>query len=276
MSVNNFIPTVWSAKLLKQLDESHVCVNVCTREYEGEIKQKGDTVKINSIGDISISSYTKNSTSLSIETLEDASTHLTIDQAKYFAFEVDDIDAVQSNVNYMPRAIEKAGVALSDTADAVVAQLYSEAGITESDATFDQDTVFDVVATIREDMLVANVPANARIFWIIGPKAYSEVLEGKIETLTDNVTEIENGMVGRLYGLDIYVSNNLQNDNTASDPTYRSLAGTYDSIAYAEQIRSVEAYRPESSFSDAVKGLHLYGAKVIRPDQLIDYTLNLA
>lgn len=264
MSLDNFIPTVWSGRLLKQLDRKHVLVNVCNRDYEGEISDLGDTVKINSIGDISVNDYTKNSTSVSAETLTDASTQLSIDQSKYFAFQVDDVDQVQQKPKVMNRAMDKAGVALADTADSYVAGLHGDAG-TSLTADLDSVTIFDALADIKGSLMENDVPASMDLWYVIDPHTYTDAIADEIEDSTDNVERIREGSVGRLYGFDIFVSNNLKYNS--SDPY--TLAGTYDAIAYAEQINSVEAYRPESKFADAVKGLHLYGSKVIRPKQLV-------
>lgn len=272
MSLENFIPTVWSSRLLKQLDESHVFVNLANRDYEGEISQKGDTVKINSIGDISVSDYNKNSTSISPETLSDASTILEIDQSKYFAFEVDDIDQVQGNVPVMNRAMDKAAIALSDTADEYIADMYGDAGLSASEDWSSDTDVQGAAGKIKEKLWEQNVPTNANIWWVVNPEIYHDALQDIVADLSDNVGEVRRGEVGSIYGIDVYVSNNLTGDGT-SGTEYETLAGTEDAIAYAEQINKVEAYRPEDSFSDAVKGLHLYGAKVIRPEQLVNLSV---
>ncbi len=270
MSLDNFIPTVWSSRLLTQLDENHILVNVTNREYEGEIQNAGDVVKINSIGDISVSDYTKNSTSISPETLSDASTQLEIDQSKYFAFEVDDIDQAQQKPQVMQRAMDKAGLALSDTADSYVAGLYGDAGISPSEEDWSGTIDLQGAAKkIKQNLMENNVPESARIWWVVPPDVYTDAIVDVVSDLSDNVEELRNGVVGSVYGIEILVSNNLTGDGT-DGTEYQTMAGTYDAIGYAEQINKVEGYRPEDSFSDAVKGLHLYGAKVIRPEQLVN------
>lgn len=269
MSLENFIPKVWSSRLLQQLDEQHILVDVTNREYEGDIQNAGDTVKINSIGDIAVNDYTKNSTTISPETLSDASTQLTIDQSKYFAFQVDDIDQAQQRPKVMQRAMDKAGIALSDTADSYIAGLYGNAGVTPSKE--DWSSTIDVQSAakkIKKGLMENNVPEGADIWWAVTPEIYTDSLQDVVADLSDNVEELRNGVVGSIYGINVMVSNNLEGDGT-SGTEYQTMAGTMDAIGFAEQINKVEAYRPEDSFSDAVKGLHLYGAKVIRPEQLV-------
>ena len=122
MSVDRFIPSLWAATLLENLNDAHVAVNLCNRNYEGDISQMGDTVRITSIGRVTISNYTKNSTSITPETLDDSQQVLTVDQAKYFAFEVDDIDArqVRDDGALMDVAMRDAAWGLGDAADTSV------------------------------------------------------------------------------------------------------------------------------------------------------------
>src|SRR5688572_6259828 len=118
-----FIPTVWAARLLTALDKSLVYgqANVCNRDYEGEIREAGNTVKIGSIGDVTIGNYTKDTDITAPETLTDSEQLLEIDQAKYFNFFVDSIDRAQQNVNVLDEAMRRAGYKLNDAADGFIA-----------------------------------------------------------------------------------------------------------------------------------------------------------
>jgi len=269
MSLDNFIPKVWSSRLLKQLDKNHVFVSLCNREYEGDIGNVGDTVKINSIGDITVNSYVKNSTSISPETLSDAATFLEVDQSNYFAFEVDDIDQAQQKPKVMQRAMDKAAIGLADEADSYIAGLYGDAGLSPSEE--DWSSTIDIQSAagkIKQNLWEQNVPTNANLWWVVNPEIYHDALQDVVSDLTDNVQEFRSGAVGSIYGIDIYVSNNLTGDGT-NGSEFQTMAGTMDAIAYVEQINKVEGYRPEDGFTNAVKGLHVYGAKVIRPEQLV-------
>jgi len=117
MTLSNFIPNVWSARLLETLNKAHVYANLANRDYEGEIGALGDTVKINSIGRVTIGAYTKNTDISAAETLTDAQTTLTIDTAKYFNFQVDDIDKVQTKPKVMDAAMRDAGWGVADAID---------------------------------------------------------------------------------------------------------------------------------------------------------------
>jgi len=269
MALENFKPTLWASRLLKQLDENYVLVALCNRDYEGQISGKGDTVKISSIGDISVNDYSS-TTTVSFEQLEDAQTKLEIDQSKYFAFEIDDIDQAQQKPKVMGKAMQKSAQAVADVADSYIAGLYGDAGITPPEEDWNSDlSISDAVKKIRQNLWENNVPRNARIWWTVNPEIYHMGLSDLVADLSDNVDEIKNGNVGSVYGIDLHVTNQLTGDGSESDP-YQTMAGTSAAMSYAEQINKTEAYRPEDSFSDAVKGLHLYGAKVTRPEQLVN------
>lgn len=271
MSVATFIPEVWAAALQSSLKKSLVFAGpgVVNRTYEGEISDLGDTVTINSVSRPTISTYTPNSTSITAETLTTAQRKLIVDQAKYFAFEVDDVDARQARNSggLMGEAMDEAGYGLRDVADQYVAALHS--GV---DASNDLGTVSITSAALAVTNLIslkqkldeANVPQEGR--WVIvTPWYHSLLLQDDRFVRVDasgSAEALRNGTVGRAFGFDVLVSNNVV--NTTGDD-YAIMAGYPGAIAYAEQINKVEAYRPENSFSDAVKGLHLYGAKLVRP-----------
>jgi N4-gp56 family major capsid protein len=270
--LNSFIPQVWSAQLLVSLKKALVFAQegVVNRDYEGEIRAAGSMVKINSIGSINVGNYAKNSTSLALQTLDDNQTQLLIDQAKYFNFAIDDVDKAQQNPKVMAQAMAEAAYALRDLADGYVAGLATEAaagnvlggaGGTVLNVGNAYDSLVDLSVVLDEN----NVPAEGR--WVVVP-AWVHGLLLKDERFTqagplgDSV--ITNGKVGNAAGFTILTSNNV---TKTADPTpvYSVMAGYRGAISYAEQISQVEAYRPESKFADAVKGLHLYGAKVVRP-----------
>jgi hypothetical protein len=117
MSVNNFIPEIWSGRVFQSLRKAHVFGDVVNRDYEGEISQAGDTVHINSLGPITIAAYTKNSTSITPETLADTDMMLKIDQADYFAFQVDNIDKRQAQADILSAGMDIAADGLADTSD---------------------------------------------------------------------------------------------------------------------------------------------------------------
>lgn len=278
MSLNNFIPQIWSARLLENLNKSHVFVGLCNRNYEGEIKGYGDQVKINSIGRVTIGDYAKNTDINDPEVLTDAQRILMINQGKYFNFQIDDVDKAQQNPKVMNEAMKEASYALADTSDQYIASLYTEALEANTIGTDDAPTTF-AAATDAYNSLVkvsvildeANVTKSGR--WIVVPAWYHALLlmdNRFVQAGTSTADSVlRNGEVGRAAGLNVYVSNNV----AATGDVFKVMAGYEQTMSYAEQIVKVEAYRPEKRFSDAVKGLHVYGAKVVRPDTLAVMTV---
>lgn len=270
MALDNFIPSVWSANVHKGLEVAHVAVMLSNRSYEGEIRQAGDRVKVNMFADPTIASYTKNVTAISPENLSASQRELVVDQAKYFAFEVDDIDAAQSNMGLIAEPTRRSGYKLADTADAYILGLYAQAGNAQNSDSVPIDLVStnveEEILAIGEAMNNAGVEQEGR-FIIIAPWVLTKLVLAGLTTKTMNDVLWENGKVGRVLNFDISVSPNVSKNSASWDKT-RNIAGIRnESIAYAEQIVKVEAYRPENAFSDAVKGLHLYGAKIMRPDK---------
>ncbi len=274
MALENFIPTVWSARLLENLRKSLVYgqTGVVNRDYEGDIRDVGDTVRINAIGAITVSDYTKNMDITAPEVLQDASLLLRIEKAKYFNFAVDDIDRVQQRPKVMDAAMREAAYALRDAADQyIAAQMVAEAGVfLGSDASPNVlDTAakaYELLVSIGVELDEQNVPRAGR--WVVVPPwVYGLFLKDDrfVKAGTAQSDQVlANGEVGRAAGFMILESNNVP----VSASKYRVLAGTSAACAYAEQILKVEAYRPERRFADAVKGLHVYGAKVVRPQAL--------
>ena len=271
MSVDRFVPSLWAATLLENLNDAHVAVNLCNRNYEGDISQSGDTVRITSIGRVTIDNYVKNTTSISPETLDDSQQVLTIDQAKYFAFQVDDVDArqVRDDGALMDVAMRDAAWGLGDAADtSVLAAMQSQGdtgnalgaltiGTSNVDA---YENIVDLAVKLDEN----NVPRQGR--WCIIPPWYHGWLQKNANFVSygtqANREDLENGIIGAAAGMRIVVSNNLPSVSTGRNYV---IAGHEMGVTYAEQINSVEAYRQQDAFSDAVKGLHLYGYKITRP-----------
>jgi len=267
MACDNFVPDVWSARILKTLQKSLVAGSIVNTDYEGDITQAGDTVKINSVGAPTVASYVKNSTSISPEELSDAQTKLEIDTAQYYAFKVDDVDKAQQLPGVMDEAMRQAAYALKDEADQDILELYGDAGVTSALGTTAVPidiTSVNILATLNKvarKLDDVNVPRDGR--WMIIPPWLNERLVLS-KVMVDNSKTNDtyaNGFVGRVAGFDLRMSNNVYN----SASKFKILAGVKRAISFAGQITSTEAYRPEASFSDAVKGLYVYGCKVVYP-----------
>ena len=264
MSLQNFIPSVWSARIQQGLEKRYVLGNIVNRNYEGDISGFGDQVRINSIGDITVGDYVKNSTVITPEQLSSTQQILDIDQSKYFAFYVDDVDAAQTKPKVMDEAMRKASNALTDTADQFIAAFVNDAGITVTNAAVAKENVLELFAEVSQKLTDEHNPREGR-FIVIPAWLEGVMVRAGIELDTSNSTVLSEGFIGRFMGFDVMVSTNLETDEDAT----LAMAGTREAITFAEQIVSVEGYRPESSFSDAVKGLHVYGGRVVEPNALV-------
>lgn len=281
MALNSFIPEIWSARLLHNLNKTLIYgqTNVINRDYEGEIRNYGDTVRINSIGRVTVGDYAKNNNMAAPETLTDAQTTLTIDQSKYFNFQIDDIDKIQQYPKLMDAAMQEAAYALANTADQFIAGHYVDvaAGNTIGDDTTPEaptaQTAYELLVDLSVLLDENDIPPTGR--WVIVPPWYEGLMLKDDRFVKSGVLPAEqrllNGIVGQAAGFTVLKSNNVPNTASAK---YKIVAGHSMAWSFAEQASQVEAYRPESRFADAVKGLHLYGAKVIRPSALAVLTAN--
>lgn len=273
MSVQNFIPTVWSAKLNESLKKSLVFGNVVNSDYQGDAKF-GNTVKINTIGAITIGDYDKATGTGDPQELDSSQTSLLIDQQKFFNFKVEDIDAAQANVNLLEGAMVEAGYGLADVADQYIASLYTEAALAIGDDTTPKvptkDNAYDHLVDLGVLLSENNVPKSDR--FVVVPEFFYGLLQ-KDPRFTKDANVLATGYIGNVNGMQVFTSNNVANTSGAK---FKVMAGHRSAIAFASQVDSVEAYRPEKSFSDAVKGLQVYGAKVIKPKALAVMTVNKA
>lgn len=281
MTLNNFIPNIWSSKLLESLKKAHVYSQsgVVNTDYQGDITV-GSVVKINSFGSVTIKPYVKNVPIDAPEILSDAQTSLTIDQAMYFNFGVDDVDVAQQQPKVMTSAMAQAAYDLADVADIYVADtMYAGAAVdntigTDASAivpnTTAGTTAYDYLVDMSTVLSDANCPKQGR--WIIVPPWFTAKL-AKDDRFTNisasgSPEALRNGIISRVAGFDVLESLNVPVVTTGGKDNSKIVAGHSMAMSFAEQIKKVEAYRPPDSFSDAVKGLHLYGAKVVRPSCL--------
>ena len=268
MAFTNFIPEVWSARLLEHLDNVHVYSALLNRDYEGDIRAYGDTVHINQIGDIAINDYTGEDLAAP-EELDSTMMELKIDQAKYFNFQVKDIDNAQSNPKVVDAAMQRASYNINDVIDNYLAGLLLagvKSGSTITAQTLTSANAYDYLVDLGVLLNEHNVPMLGR--WVVIPP-WSHGLLLKEERFVGNGTGynqaiLQGGWVGDAAGFRIHLSNNVPE----SAGSYSVIAGTNAAGSFAEQLVELEAYRLEKNFSDGLKGLHVYGAKVTQPDGL--------
>jgi N4-gp56 family major capsid protein len=279
MAITNMLPQIWSARILAKLEKNLVFAQpgVVNRDYEGDIRADGDRVHIHSFNDLTVSSYTKNSTTISYENLTDSRVTLLIDQSKYFAFSIDDIDAAQMRPELIDAASDRAAYQLAEVADSYVASLYSGASTSSPDNTietsqFTSTNVYQKFVDLSVLMDQVNLPQDQR-FAVVPPWVKGLLLQNS-SFLAAKSEAVLNGEVGQIAGIRLLVSNNVKTTGT-SPVVSHMMAGHPSGLAYAEQIVNVEGLRLEGSFADAVRGLHLYGAKVLDGARLFDLQANL-
>jgi len=262
MAFTNFIPEVWSARLLEHLDNVHVYAALMNRDYEGDIRAFGDTVHINQIGNITINDYTGDDIAAP-EELDSTLMELKIDHAKYFNFQIRDVDNAQSNPKVVDAAMQRASYGINDVVDRYLASLLLEgakAGNVKTVADLSSDNAYDYLVDLGVLLNENNVPMLGR--WVVVPPWFHGLLLKDPRFVGNgtgyNQAILQGGWVGDAAGFRIHLSNNVP----VSSGTYSVIAGTNAAGSFAEQLVELEAYRLEKNFSDGVKGLHVYGAKV--------------
>ena len=255
MAVTNFIQQIWSKKIQDDLELKCKLVDNCLRDYEGDCKY-AQSVKILGVGEPTIGAY-DGTKDIDIEDLSDKGQILTIDQANYFAFYVDDIDQAQSVPGLKEKYQEKAVHGLAVARDTYIANLIKGAANSTTATALTQDAVKEAI----DEAIVALRERNFDEAGVIEitPAVYNVFKNCLITLSTDNPSYIKNGKVGVYDDFDVIMSNNMAKDSTHA---YCDIRGK-KAIAFAGQINEVEALRAEKRFKDIVRGLDTFGAKVI-------------
>ena len=253
MAVTNFIQTIWSKKIQDDLELKCKLVDNCLRDYEGDVKY-AQSVKILGVGEPTIGDYT--GADIEIEEMSDRGQLLTIDQAKYFAFYVDDVNKAQSVPGLAERYQEKAVHGLAVARDTYVAELIQGATnkttVTMTEEGFKKG-VDDAIVALRnrnfdEEGVIEITPAGYNLF------------KNHLITLSTNNPEyIKKGIVGMYDNMEVIMSNNLKTPGCVRGKK---------AIAFAGQINEVEALRAEKKFKDIIRGLDTFGAKVIDENRI--------
>ena len=267
MSYQNFIPTLWAEEIMKERDDVIVAAKLCNRDYEGMIKNKGDKVKINGVGRPTIHDYDDVTGLHDAERLPDQSTLLEITEQKAFHFYVGNIDRRQAQGDLMSAEKTEAAAALAEVEDSFIYELAAkDAGITEAVAELTATNVMSTIAKTLTKLWTNKVPRNEKIYLEVSPSFVEKLMLANVLVNTDNSKIITGGAVGTLkvFNIEVYMSTNLKHDTTNGD---YCVARTRKAITFADQITEVRAYEPDRHFGEAVKGLQVYGAKVIRPKE---------
>jgi len=271
MSFENFKPTLWSTRYINNTDKRLVFNQVVDTSWE---IVGGKAMKINEIGDVSVTDYT--STGVTFQDIPDAQKEFPIDQKKKFAFQIKDVDKAQMNVGLMDGSMKKAAFSMGDTIDSYIAGKYTEAGITNATNLGSATTGLDLYANMMPDLItymqryLKEANAHERP-WCVAPPWFMQLIGYGMYTYGakqfDTPGAVNDAPLSGAFpfmGFDFYESNNVSNDGT----DYRIMFGTRDAIGFKMQLEEIEAVRLENYFSDGIKGLSMYGSKVIRPDHL--------
>lgn len=295
----NFIPEIWSGKLIENFYDATVLAAIANTDYEGEIKNQGDTVNIRTIPNITIRDYVKGQ-SLVVENPDKPKLQLVIDKGEYFACVEDDIDRVQSDVKLMDmwskdaseqmkikidqRVLTDILPDIASTNKGATAGAVSGAfnlGTTGSPLTVSKDgaggttSVTDLVVDMGTVLDEANCPEQNR-FLIIPARMAGLIKKSELKdaSLTgDSQSPLRNGRLGMIDRFTIYVSHNLK---VTSSTKYSIIAGTKMGFTFASQMTEMETIRSETTFGDIIRGLQVYGYKVVKPEALVESVVSFS
>lgn len=265
-----FIPEVWAAQLVVALERAQVFASpvVVNRDYEGDVNGPGDTVHVTSLVDPTIRDYSPH-TDIEVDEIDDTDDTFTVDQAKYFSFDVDDLEkrqALDGGVA-LTEQTRKAAYLLRSQIDTFVGQKIADgASVTEQvGALSDPSEAYEILVLLSQRLDEHDVPENGR-YAVVAPDFYSQLLlDNRFVGAGTSGAVLNNGLVGTATGFTILKSNN----SPAGDTGKLVVAGNNRAVTYAEALTEVESARRELRFADLVKGLVVYGSKVWRPEQVV-------
>ncbi|MBR6783986.1 MAG: hypothetical protein IKM32_04760 [Clostridia bacterium] len=263
MANYNSIEKIIAAEVLRTNEDNLLANTICNTDFAGDIKNRGDSVTFIGLNDPTVYDYTG---SITYEDIDDSALQLLIDQDKAFSFKVKDIDALRSSIGLEDSQTKRASYMLKNEVDGYVFALYGEAGNTLSAVTATPENVLQTVAEMKQKLEEANVP-DGRTWIVVPPFIKTKLMLAGVKF------QINNGVNGTgavaftdELGCDIFVSNQL----AKSGSNTMMLAGSYSAIAYAEQVLETQVLdRLENSFDKAVRGRLVFGAKVIKPKELV-------
>jgi len=287
----NFIPEIWSGKLIENFYDATVLAAISNTNYEGEIRRMGDTVNIRTTPEISIKTYVKGQT-LSVENPDKPKIQLVIDKGEYFACIEDDVDKVQSDVNLMDtwskdasermkikidqRVLTDILPSISSSNKGASAGRISgniDLGTTGSPVAITKTNVLEYIVDIGTVLDEANCPEGDR-FLIIPAKMAGMIKKSDLKdaSLTgDSVSVLRNGRLGMIDRFTVYMSHNL----SVTSGKFSLIAGHKMGFTFASQMTEMESLRAESTFGNVIRGLQVYGYKVVKPEALAQGIITL-
>jgi hypothetical protein len=268
-----FIPEIWSAKILDDKKKAHVFGALANTDYEGEIRSAGDKVRIPQVGHPTVNDYTRNNfaTGLTLESPNVASMYLTVDQEKYVNLGIDEIDIVQSKPTFMDKISQNMAYQFAQTQDSFIAGLYGQAGITSTSnsatsyVTIGSSNVKTEFLLMHKAFDVANVQRQDR-YMVVPPALVYELTDAGILEQSNNDQAWRDGIVPNAYGWNLFMSNNVSIPSTDTDQ-FRIICGVgKESITIAEQITKMkmgDLTDAQKGFGTYLAGLHVYGARLM-------------
>lgn len=266
-TITNFQQTIWSKSILRSLEKITSLRNHCNFQYEKDSKNAKE-VKILSVNRPTIRTYVPG-TAITRESATDSSQLLQLNQYRYFNFEVEDIVKAQSVPGLMEALTDEAGKGLAEEGDKYVADVVKQ-GVAGGEITASESitlTKENAMASVEDGFatLYGNDCKVSDMFYLeLAPKVFTTYRQSLTELSTNNPEILKKGAVGKINNAYVCIENLLPNDGT----DYFNILRTDKAIAFAEQIDKVEHYRPEDAFTDAVKGLYVFGAKIVRPKEI--------
>lgn len=270
MSYKNFVPRVWAKKIQHELERKLVYAEDCNREYEGQVSNIGDTVKILGVGKPTITTQVGGDIVLTgAEKVESTAVSMPIMQISYFNYKVGDIDKLQAVGGIMEALSKEATLGVANEMDKYIASMAKDklaVRYASAATTVTKDNILSLIDNSLVKLYDNDVQPNDEIVMTVKPWFYMILKQAYTALDTDNSKMLENGKVGRYGNVIVKMSNNVAQDTNSNDLV---MIRTKKAIAFANPKIHTEPYRPENSFDDTVKGFALYDAKIVRPKELI-------
>ena len=269
-----FIPELWSTKIVELLHKGCVMLQCVNRNYEGEIRQKGDTVHIRSFSAMAITDYDGSIEDAAYETPTPVEQELVIDQAKMWGLKIDDVAKAQSDINILTGYAQEAADGLEKTIDTFLLAKHADVpagntiGTVSVPIALTKDNIYSQFVQLAAKLKGADAVGKGKMkpFVIVNPVIEALLLQAPefIHATQSGDTTLREGSIGRIAGLDVLLSTNF----VAVSGKYYILAGTNEAITFAEQLTKTETVKDKSFFGDLVRGLAVYGAKTVQPNAL--------
>lgn len=280
MAYSNFIPSVWEESISRELERACVFVEDCNRQYEGLVSKKGDSVHILGVGKPTIKSIDRANASGEIdeaEEINDTSVIMNVNQIRYFNYKVGDIDKAQAVGGLMDALSEETSEGLANEMDKFIAGMATDSAVPtlSSAATLvTKDNVLAIIDDAVQLLQENDVNMASGITLTVSPRFYKLFKQAYIGKDTDNSEALRNGKVAMYGNVTVKLSNNVA--RTEGGAVDNIMLRTKRAIAFVNPLTHTEAYRPEKSFADAVKGYALFDGKVVRPKEIVNLNVKYA